>query len=263
MMSYSWLNVGLGAMALFSDIVFAKPRARVGVSPTYQGKDICPGRCSISGPNSANWSLYHSLDQLESCQQTKFYDFSIYDQVDDSSINHRIFACSSFGPDWTNLPNATENLVSATTINATYQFGISSDGIISSSSVRSLSRQIREYISNGYGSTHKSVILFAQSGPSSVGIYIGRGLQNEGTTSFALQAFENTLRSLKPNTGAVAMQLCQPGNDGDHVFGFMATSNSSFSPVQAAFSHGPMQHAFLSAIPQISLVRLSSPLLCI
>lgn len=30
------------------------------------------------------------------------------------------------------------------------------------------------------------------------------------------------------------MQLCQPGNDGDHVFGIMATSNSTFEPIQNA-----------------------------
>jgi hypothetical protein len=30
------------------------------------------------------------------------------------------------------------------------------------------------------------------------------------------------------------MQLCQPGNDGDHVFGIMATSNSTFEPIQEA-----------------------------
>ncbi|KAK2875574.1 hypothetical protein FQN49_001598 [Arthroderma sp. PD_2] len=32
----------------------------------------------------------------------------------------------------------------------------------------------------------------------------------------------------------MAMQLCQPSYDSDHIFGFMATSNASFTPVQYA-----------------------------
>jgi hypothetical protein len=233
-MRSSWIKVGLGALSLLSNIVNATPGTRIGASPSYQGRDNCPGRCSIAGPNPGNWSLYHSLDQTNSCQLTKFYDFSIYDLVDDSDTNHRIFACSSFGSDWSNLPNATGDTVAASTVNSTYQFGSSVDGSLAGSSVRSLSRQIRDYISNGYGSTNKSVILYAQSGPASAGIYIGKGLQNEDTTAFALQSFEKNVRSLPNNAGTVAMQLCQPGNDGDHVFGFIATSNSSFSTVQAA-----------------------------
>jgi LysM repeat protein len=232
----SWVKLGLGAVALFSDTVlaYAKLGGRLPASPGYQPKNPCPGRCSTAGPNPGNWSLYHNLDQIGSCDQTMFYDFSLLDPVDDPSTFHRIYSCSSYGPDWSNLPNATRNAALGTPINSTYQFGTGNEGGMSPSYVRSLSRQIREYLANGFGATNNSVILFARAGKTSVGLYIGKGLQNEGTGYFALTSFESAVASAAQGTGTVAMQLCQPGNDGDHVFGIMATSNSTFEPIQEA-----------------------------
>jgi LysM domain-containing protein len=232
----SWLKVALSAILLFKspDTVVAQPGLRQPASPSYQGRDACPGRCSIAGPNPSNWSLYHNFDQIQSCQQTVFYEFSLYDGVDNPNALHRIYACTSYGPDWTNLPNSTTDVLPASTMNTTYQIGWWSDGTLAGPNIRTLSRQVRHYLTNGYGATNKTVILFARSGKGSVGLYIGKGLQNEGTGSFALKAFEDSISSLDANTGSVAMQLCQPGDDGDHIFGFMATSNTTFTPVQDA-----------------------------
>jgi LysM repeat protein len=230
----SWVKLGFGALVLFSDLVIAKPGSRKAASPYYQPKNNCPGRCSIAGPNPSDWTFYHTLDKLALCDQSTFYEFSIFDQVDNSNASHRIYSCSSYGPDWTNLPNSTTEIVEGTIINSTYQFGSSNEGGLSPAYVRSLSKQLRQYLSSGYGATNKSVILFARSGKTSLGLYIGKGLQNEGTSSFALKAFEKAVVSTAQGTGTVAMQLCQPGNDGDHVFGIMATSNSTFAPLQNA-----------------------------
>jgi hypothetical protein len=78
------------------------------------------------------------------------------------------------------------------------------------------------------------LILFAQFGPVSIGTYLGKGLQNKDTSSFTLPAFANYSKSIGKSAGTVAMQFCQPEIDSDHVFGIMATSNYSFTPIQAA-----------------------------
>ena len=233
-MASSWVKLIVGSVALFSGTVLAGPGGRLPASPGYQPKQPCPGRCITAGGNPGNWSFYHNLDQTGSCDQTMFYDFSLFDSVDDPNTFHRIYSCSSYGPDWTVLPNATGNTVLGTPINSTYQFGTGNEGGMSPSYVRSLSRQIREYLSSGFGATNNSVILFARAGKTSVGLYIGKGLQNERTGYFALTSFENAVASAVQGTGTVAMQLCQPGNDGDHVFGIIATSNSTFQPIQDA-----------------------------
>lgn len=233
---FSCVKLCLGVIFLFSHtaLAYVNFEGRQPASPGYQPKTPCPGRCSTAGPNPGNWSLYHNLDQIESCDQTMFYDFSLFDSVDNSSTSHRIYSCSSYGPDWSNLPNATGNTALHTSINSTYQFGAGNEGGMSPPYVRSLSRQIHEYLANGFGTTNRSVILFARVGKTSVGLYIGKGLENEGTAYFALTSFEEAVASAAKDTGTVAMQLCQPGNDGDHVFGIMATSNATFEPIQAA-----------------------------
>jgi hypothetical protein len=234
MVSPSWLSVGLGAIALLPNIATASSGNFIGVSPSYRGNNRCPEHCSISGPNPGNWSLVTSLDQIDQCKQTKFYQFSIYDQVEDPSVKHQIYSCASIGSDWTNLQKSTDNINSlpASLENGTYQFMTSSDGYMAPAYVKSLSKQMRQYISAGFGDSNHSLSLFAQFGTASAGLYIGKGLQNEGVGEFALKTFESYVKYLDMTAGAVAIQFCQPGIDGDHVFGFVATSNSSLTAIQ-------------------------------
>jgi hypothetical protein len=215
-------------------LVFASPGIRQPASPGYRGRDACPARCSVAGPNPSNWSLYHNFEQIQSCPQTVFYEFSLLDKVDDPNTLHRIYACTSYGPDWTNLPSPSERPALAGTVNATYQLGWSGNGSLAVSNIRGLSRQMRLYLANGYGATNKSAIIFARSGKGSVGLYIGKGLQNEGTSALALTALEDNIKSYNVTGENMAMQLCEPGKDSDHIFGFIATSNDTFSPVQDA-----------------------------
>jgi hypothetical protein len=92
---------------------------------------------------------------------------------------------------------------------------------------------MRQYLSKGYGGANESVVLFARSGPATVGIYIGKGLQSATTGAFALNALESSIATLN-NTGSFAMQFCGPETNGDHIFGFMASNNGTFAPVQHA-----------------------------
>jgi hypothetical protein len=231
----SSLKVALGAIALFaSPYVVARPGLRQPASPSHHDRDTCPGDCSIAGPNPSNWSLYHNFDQIQPCRQTVFYEFSLYNGVDNPNTLHRIYACTSYGPDWTNLPNSTTDAVPAETVNATYEIRWWSDGTLAAPNIYTLSKQMRQYLENGYGATNKTVLLFGRSGKGSIGVYIGKGLQNQGTSSFTLKALQDNIPFLDANTGSLAMQLCQPGNDGDHILGFMATSNATFAPVQDA-----------------------------
>jgi hypothetical protein len=193
---------------------------------------VCPGRCNVAGPNPGNWSLHHNLGQLQHCTETQFYEFSLYDDVDDESARHRIYCCTSFSPDWVNMPNVTTVEPSSGIVNATYQLGSLSAGSLAFANIGTLSREVRQYLSKGHA-VNESAILYARSGPATVGIYIGKGLQSAITSEFALNALEARIKSLN-NTGSLAMQFCEPGTDGDHVFGFVATSNGTFAPVQHA-----------------------------
>lgn len=223
-------------LLLFRDPAFASG-VRKPASPGYRGRDACPARCSVAGSNPSNWSVFHSLYQIQSCPQAVFYEFSIYDGVDDPHTLHRIHACASYGPDWTNLPNSATDHVDAHVLNDTaYEIGWQSESAsrLAVTDVRTLLRQTRQYLENGYAATHGIVLLFARSGKASVGLYIGKGLQKEGTGSFALSFLHDNIPFLNISGGDLSMQLCPSGNGADYIFGLMATSNATFGPVQTA-----------------------------
>ncbi|GKZ37253.1 hypothetical protein AbraIFM66950_008710 [Aspergillus brasiliensis] len=241
---------------------------RLPASPGYQGRSVaCPARCAISGPNPANWSLYHNFDQFASCEESLFYSFSFVDPVDDPDSLHRIYACTSFGPDWANLPANTSNVAlqskrAPAPLNGTYQIGSwpSTQGSPVSTSLATLTKQFRQYLSKGFGGEGHPTILFASYGSTSVGLYIGQGLQKQGIGSIALAYLESFMTksnaSLSPS---VAMQFCQPGQTSHHVFGIMASGNGTFTAIQDALTS--WSKAECLAFPSVQNVTGTVPLL--
>ncbi|KAL7939413.1 glycoside hydrolase family 18 protein [Trichoderma chlorosporum] len=170
------------------------------------------------------------------------YSFSFLDPVDDPDELHRIYACTSFGPDWGNLPANASSLNSQSAkapapVNGTYQIGSwpSAPGSLVSSSLPTLANQIRQYLSNEFGPADRPTVLFASYGSTSVGLYIGQGLQSQGIGSTALAYLEKTIAtSSAAHSATVAMQLCMPGQTSHHVFDLIATGNGTFTAVQNA-----------------------------
>jgi hypothetical protein len=93
MVASAWFTAALGAVGLLlsADGAMAKKPAFTPPSyPTSRSNDFCPERCSVSGPNTGNWSLYSNFNPIRKCEQSMFYDFSLYDEVDNPAVNHRI-----------------------------------------------------------------------------------------------------------------------------------------------------------------------------
>jgi hypothetical protein len=183
MVHSSWLTAALGAVGLLlaADGAMAKmPGFRVPSGPAYGNVEGCPERCSVSGANTGNWSVYASLKQVGRCKQTIFYDFSLYDPVDDPATHHRIYACSSFGPDFAKIPSlAASRVASATPIDVQFEVGWWEEGFgLAAPGLQPLIRQIRKYIDHRHEETDTPLVMFAQSGQATIGLYIGQGLLN-------------------------------------------------------------------------------------
>ncbi|KAK8139989.1 hypothetical protein PG984_000055 [Apiospora sp. TS-2023a] len=242
MLSLPHLATALGAAALF--LSFGAVEAASGVqanlrqpaSVSYQGRNDCPALCSASGPDPANWTAYHHLDQVASCQQTVFYYFSIHDAVDDNSVPHRIYACTSFGA--VKKPGMELKQVKPavhTLDSASFKLGRWDENAPRGVDLRALSKEMRRFLAAGYTTAeNRPLMLFAQTASSTAGLYMGKSLQFQSTADDALVKMENALFASNNTGGTIAMQLCEDGYDSDHVFGFMATSNTSFTPVQHA-----------------------------
>jgi hypothetical protein len=213
-------------------------RNRLSSSPSYRNRDACPARCSTSGPSSRNWQVYRSISRFSTCDEAIFYDFALSDRVDDPETNHRVYACSSYGSDWGNLPvdPAGEPPVpSSSSGNATYQIGSwpNESGLSVGAYSSTIISQIRSYLSNGFAPVDGPTILMASIGRASVGLYIGQGLQNQVIGEFALKALQNALSSPDySNIAQAAMQYCLPQQSSDHIFGFIATGDGTFGVVQ-------------------------------
>ncbi|CAK7219748.1 hypothetical protein SBRCBS47491_003955 [Sporothrix bragantina] len=244
----SWITsaAAAGYMLLSSgliDGVEAGFKLRQPASPGYRSRsDNCPTSCSVTGFDPSNWPAYNSLQDLGRCQETIFYHLSLYDDVDDWSPTHRIFACTSYGA-LTSPGAASSNMdVQQTETNATFTVGHWDENAPSGVDLRSLSKQVRKFLTAGYQITVGGAVsdssskiaqtLFAQTKKGTVGLYIGKDVQSASYVVDALQSLENSLTATNETTGTVAMELCGTGYDADHVIGFIATSNTSFAPVQ-------------------------------
>ncbi|KAH8731881.1 chitinase [Phaeosphaeriaceae sp. PMI808] len=164
-----------------------------------------------------------------------FYDFSLYDNVDNEAVNHRIYACSSFGPDFSELPSYPEKNNTASCVKVDFQIGWWEEGFgLAASRLRSIIRQLRDYAEESHEAMDRPFTLFGQTGPATIGIYIGEALLNQGLSQSALKIFEDNLDQLNVSTPSLAMQFCGKNYGQSHTFGIIASSNGKFTSVQDA-----------------------------
>lgn len=162
-----WLHASLGLIWLFLSLPLVHAQlgvVRQAAGPGYRDRDVCPIRCGEAGPDSADWYVYHNFGQVQSCPQAIFYDFSLHDDVDDAGSLHRIHACTSFSPDWENLPDSSAQsaAVVETVSNVTYQLGWWNEGgFFDATGVGILAKQLRDYLSSGFAVTNRTVLLYS------------------------------------------------------------------------------------------------------
>ncbi len=218
-----WLHTAGVAVSLlfYGGIVSGQAPSRQPASPDYQGLDVtCPSRCVVSGPHPSNWSSYHNMDQLNRCDETLFYGFSLYDQVDDPETPHRIFACASYGHDWDDKAKAKLAASRpAKDVTVDYEIGWGEKVVGASTPFTSLIRQIREYVANGHAAANKTTMLYAQFGTTTAGVYIGQGLHAGIVGSVALAELEREVTGWASYKDSLVMQLCGPSYDCKDLIG--------------------------------------------
>lgn len=179
----SLTTVFVVSLSFFCDPTVANSLFKPSFSPSYRSANACPERCSVAEPNTGNWSAYSNFKQIRACTETMFYDFSLYDEVDDPSTNHGIYACSSFGPDFSKLAEmgSTTAFAAQESVDVHFEVGWWDQGYgLAASGARFVVKQMRKFIDHGHGPTDRPLILFGQSGQAAIGLYIGQGLLNKG-----------------------------------------------------------------------------------
>ncbi|RAK80256.1 glycoside hydrolase [Aspergillus fijiensis CBS 313.89] len=122
------------------------------------------------------------------------------------------------------------------------------EGLSVSPSLATLVKQLRQYLSNGFGAVNRPTITFASYGSSSVGLYVGQGLQSQGVGDVALAYLERSIAGSNASLGAsVAMQFCEP-----------ATGNGTFAAVQEALTSSSKAECL--ALPSVQNITGKVPL---
>jgi hypothetical protein len=69
----------------------------------------------------------------------EFYGFSLSDPVDDKTLNHKIYACSSFSPDFSQIPASVVKVPSGKSVDIEFKVGLWDEGFgLATSGLRSL-----------------------------------------------------------------------------------------------------------------------------
>lgn len=181
MVALTWLSAAAALMlSAWPTAASATPGFRKAASLSYRSSALaCPERCSDAGPNTGNWSVYADFKQIHKCKETMFYDFSLFDDVDDRNRTHRIQACSSYGPDFASLPASTARIASAKLVDIEFELGWWHEGFgLAAAGLRLIVKQMRRYAEGGHGLTDRPFIIYGPSGQATIGLYIGQGLLN-------------------------------------------------------------------------------------
>ncbi|KAL4756034.1 uncharacterized protein BDW70DRAFT_166856 [Aspergillus foveolatus] len=144
--------------------------------------------------------------------------------VDDKDSNRRIYACTAYGLDWDDDTKAEA---------AAARPGRSVNRTEADYSL--LMEQMREYVVNGHTPTKRTFMLYSRFGQSIAGLYIGQGLRASDVANTAIKTLDSNTADFDGKRDVLAIQLCRPGYDSDHILGFMALKHGITGDIQQAF----------------------------
>lgn len=196
------------------------------------GAGSCPEACEVAGDNPSNWTQYHDIDRLLSCnRKPKLLDFTLHTLLEDGKQNV-IRACSTFrgeeveqevvetaidiknGAGVAELSSDVETTISLQMARVKATRPVIAEQIITAA------KEVQVSLLNETTSS-KSTVLFAHYGDSVVGVYVGGRIRNRGVALTAVQRFIDHLdkEEFAKASQTFLIQLCGKGIDADYVLG--------------------------------------------
>lgn len=204
-------------------------------SPLTEG---CPKSCADAGNDPVNWTQLHSLEELSGCDLPMLFAYNVENDYSDDAT---LYTCVTVTSSKTRREEgsrvearAAESSVSLVsncgaekaTVKASSSFG-RAGALRSGNSVAAAAGLLADYLDNG--AVCGTTILFAKSGSSIAGLYVGAEVQKSGASS--------TLRQSKARLqkGVQAFQVCDAGDKHAQTLGFFAADAvTDLETVQAA-----------------------------
>ncbi|OQD78043.1 hypothetical protein PENANT_c094G11539 [Penicillium antarcticum] len=132
--------------------------------------------------------------------------------------------CSASGAEHRKVISASR-VASGKSVDVEFEVGWWEDGFgLAVSGLRSLIKQVRQYVEKSDEATDRPFIIYGKSGQATIGLYIGQGLLNQGLSQSALKLFQDNIDNITFSNPSLAMQLCEENCDKTHIFGIILTS---------------------------------------
>ncbi|KAM0428425.1 hypothetical protein ACHAQK_011558 [Fusarium lateritium] len=204
-------------------------------SPLTEG---CPKSCADAGADPVNWTQLHSLEELSGCDLPMLFAFNVENDYSDDAT---LYTCVTETSSKTRREEgsrvearAAETSVSLVsncgaekaTVKASSSFG-GAGALRSGNSVAAAAGLLADFLDNG--AVCGTTILFAKSGSSIAGLYVGAEVQKSSASSTLRQ---NKARLQK---GVQAFQVCDASDKRAETLGFFAADAvADLETVQAA-----------------------------
>ncbi|KAL1853192.1 hypothetical protein VTK73DRAFT_9058 [Phialemonium thermophilum] len=222
-----------GLLCLVIGLVLAQPgRDR---PLTSQGR--CPAWCGATGPDPQGWDVFQSLQAFESCDKSILFDFAIHNPVEPMLVGQKIRACSVWGGDFAlhAHPAAVNPLQQLQPQNVTLEKasliapGHAGEPVERLVAVRTLQR----YVAAAADPLTTSTIVFATSGRTVVGLYIGAAIDTPQTAASILEAVSRDVR-LDDTSLQTTVQLCGSDRNADQTLGFVSVADGNVAAAHDA-----------------------------
>ncbi|RMJ17465.1 hypothetical protein CDV36_002850 [Fusarium kuroshium] len=195
-------------------------------------KEGCPRECSAAGSDPVNWTQLHSLDELSGCDQPMLFALNVENPYSEFAT---LYTCVTTSGSTTTRRDevsrvearAAESSVSLAsncgaekgTLKTTSSTGRT--GTLRSGDAAAASDLLANYLDNG--ASCGTTILFAKSGSSVVGLYVGAEVQKSSASSIIRSARSIFLASFQK--GTQAFQVCDANDKRAETVGLFAVDS--------------------------------------
>lgn len=196
----------------------------------------CPQSCSSAGTDPSKWFIYHSINRLDLCNSVMLLDFAIFNPLADLNTRASISACTA---DLEPVEATTATItgkcqadsINQTEVTASLQLG--SSGSSSTNSVADAVAALEQLLASSALSeaSCNETIKFAYSGNVAIGLYVGKGLTNQGVITSVLEQLSTKLQSDGSVPETLVAQLCDD-RSARYSIGIFASTNSDLSLAQ-------------------------------
>lgn len=182
----------------------------------HQGRDVCPGGCSIGGINTSSWFVYGSLSRLDrACNRPMLLDFALANPIDTQKSHVAISACTA---DYANLANSVPSsdsdaicaLKGTEQTQVTSSLQLTSSGVSSSqhvADVASALEQLQAFAILSDAGCDETIKYF-YSGDVVVGVYAGSGLAGQGVLGTVLEKLSAQVKRDSSVAESLSVEMC-------------------------------------------------------